>query len=55
MSSEKNPLRIPYRLETPELVASAMDRNVVRIEKNYERILQAQNVMTSHFTIKEIK
>lgn len=40
MTSENNPLQIPYRLETPDDVARAMDRNLLRIGKNYERILQ---------------
>jgi len=40
MSLVNDPLQIPYRLETPEDVAQAMEKNLLGIDKNYERILQ---------------
>ena len=40
MIVKNDPFQIPYRLETSEEVAQAMEKNLLGIGKNFERILQ---------------
>jgi hypothetical protein len=40
MSTENNPLQIPYRMETPNDVTKAMEKNLLNIGENYQYILQ---------------